>query len=597
MGCCKLVGEKKQNKVQGHGIQTTNGETKGATPNNFNTMSKIQDPSAPSYKSNMTPNSGSNQKSGGQTNTVAIGVDPNVGSYNLDTQQALMNGDTQRMKFGFNDKIDNESELKIKNEQSNNHLQNNSQNKNNDEEQKINHTRNQGGVGMSPTRLEKTLDKEDTGDMKNINHDGRANTHSVVIQNNKDSNNDGQDDKVFKLPAINNKSARIGGNNQSIENNSIDKSNNQSKVQSQHHTDRNNTNQKSIEQEVEQQQMSKMEIRKEAQRIKETIGTHRSTISHQNMQLNTNMASSYVDNLFNLFAPPVSLPKQTSVILEEEHEHQEQVLDVHGMQDNQQASSFIDNEQRGSVEVSRVNPNNTSGIVPQPIQNIASPSQVTQTLSQQQSLSKKQEDEDDKKQIIGDVRIKDEPESEDKTHSPKKDQTGQVSSPSKVEDKAQMRLHQLNVDTESNQNQRYQQQYEESPAPKLQNKHQPHQKPQVMQPIDQDMKSAQDYITKLLSSQQDYSNNFGSSKISNKQSNNNSKSNQGQSSIDDSRMNPNQTNSMVMTGVDNNHNHNSSLPHQHEEIIDNRSESQIQAEVVNEYISELRTQVLKSMRE
>ena len=83
---------------------------------------------------------------------------------------------------------------------------------------------------MSPTRLEKTLDKEDTGDMKNINHDDRANMHSVVIQNNKDGNNDGQDDKVFKLPAINNKSARTGGNNQSIENNSIDKSNNQSKV-------------------------------------------------------------------------------------------------------------------------------------------------------------------------------------------------------------------------------------------------------------------------------------------------------------------------------------------------------------------------------
>lgn len=54
MGCCKLTGEKKTNKVFGAGSEAS--QTQGA-PSNFETMGKVNDPS---YKSNLTP--------GGKTN-------------------------------------------------------------------------------------------------------------------------------------------------------------------------------------------------------------------------------------------------------------------------------------------------------------------------------------------------------------------------------------------------------------------------------------------------------------------------------------------------------------------------------------------------
>ena len=47
MGCCKLVGDKKNNKVFGQGNMTTNGDTPaGVAPTiSPDTMSRIKDPS------------------------------------------------------------------------------------------------------------------------------------------------------------------------------------------------------------------------------------------------------------------------------------------------------------------------------------------------------------------------------------------------------------------------------------------------------------------------------------------------------------------------------------------------------------------------
>jgi hypothetical protein len=104
---------------------------------------------------------------------------------------------------------------------------------------------------------------------------------------------------VFKLPAINSKTHRSNG---------VDGPAGASGTKGVA-TER--TIQKSIEQESVERQMGKQEIQKEAQRIKDAIGTQRSvksTISNQNMQLNHQMASSYVDNLFSMFNPAPSKP-------------------------------------------------------------------------------------------------------------------------------------------------------------------------------------------------------------------------------------------------------------------------------------------------
>ena len=52
MGCCKIVGEKKNNKVFGQG-QFDNGETQGQTPMPVNeTIGKINDPSSKNSQQN-----------------------------------------------------------------------------------------------------------------------------------------------------------------------------------------------------------------------------------------------------------------------------------------------------------------------------------------------------------------------------------------------------------------------------------------------------------------------------------------------------------------------------------------------------------------
>lgn len=68
MGCCKLVGEKKTNKIYGQGNLSAgdgDGTKRGSgLSSHHETLGNIQDPS---FKSNMTPNS-KNKKQ------VAIGV-------------------------------------------------------------------------------------------------------------------------------------------------------------------------------------------------------------------------------------------------------------------------------------------------------------------------------------------------------------------------------------------------------------------------------------------------------------------------------------------------------------------------------------------
>lgn len=81
MGCCKLVGEKKNNKVFGAGSESVH---TSMTPSNFETMGKVNDPS---YKNNLTPDGAkpSQPPKSSSNKTVAMGVDPGVNNQPVET--------------------------------------------------------------------------------------------------------------------------------------------------------------------------------------------------------------------------------------------------------------------------------------------------------------------------------------------------------------------------------------------------------------------------------------------------------------------------------------------------------------------------------
>ncbi|CDW80272.1 UNKNOWN [Stylonychia lemnae] len=260
---------------------------------------------------------------------------------NVETQQALILGDTQRVKFNDLDNTQKPLESKqpeVKTKQSRNESQND-HTKFETNDKMSSPPMKQNIQGTSQDKLEgKQTNSND--DFLTFNDDAsrKENTKSVIHQT--------DEDKVFKLPEIQQRTHRV------IEEKS------QHLVQS--------SNRVSLEQEYQDKQMSKLEIKKEAQRIKDAIGTQRSTLSQQNVELNQQMATNYINDLFNMFSgPPPTynqsiVPVQTQIIQQESpqrnHEQAQTVVDY------QQASSFNDSEQRGSNEHQR-----SSGTVPRAI--------------------------------------------------------------------------------------------------------------------------------------------------------------------------------------------------------------------------------------